>query len=795
VDSTTLEALEYHEVLSELSGFSTTPLGRAKILAEHPSTDITAVEERFKELAELVRLLDSDLRLPLGGIEDLCPILNRPMPEGSYLLSEELRFIGSTLSCLVLLKAVSSGRGREGGSEKFSRDYPRTDSAIETITDHSALSYELSRIFDSTGKIVDDASANLNRIRKEIRDILVRAREIMARLLRDRGLKELLQEEYATIREDRHVLAIKASKQSEFDGVVHGRSGSGETFFIEPMALVELNNSRSVLRRDEAIEEIAILRTVTADVGAFRAEILADIETAALLDALQSRALFSREISGVIPVLKSEGRIKLSNARHPLLELKAARGKGVAVPINIEIAEEHKVVVISGANTGGKTVALKTLGLLTLMAMSAIPISAGDGSEVRLFTHIMADIGDSQDIIASLSTFSAHIKRLGQFLSDSGPGSLVLVDEIGSGTDPSEGGALALSTLDTLAATGATSVVTTHLNMLKAHAQSNSAYLNVSVEFDEKTLHPLYTLCYGVPGPSLGLSIAKSLGLPAELVEKAQKYLGTEESAFIESVRMLEEEREELRQRLESATELERKRTEAVKSLREGRAELLAKVQGRIDAVVAEATKEIRRSAESIKFMPNAVPDSIAPVIKEINATGTRVIERITKVPRFVPSEGDSVTIKDLRQKGVVLSIDAENEKAEVRVGALKISVDFARLERTEGTKPGKGSTVKGRGRRGKSASQEVRIDADMKVSRSLNLLGMRVEEAEPLLNRFIDNAHAEGLDAVEVIHGIGTGRLKAGVDRFLSAHPSVRSFSLGDRARGGGGVTVVRLK
>jgi DNA mismatch repair protein MutS2 len=279
-------------------------------------------------------------------------------------------------------------------------------------------------------------------------------------------------------------------------------------------------------------------------------------------------------------------------------------------------------------------------------------------------------------------------------------------------------------------------------------------------------------------------------------VEKAQKYLGTEESAFIESVRMLEEEREELRQRLESATELERKRTEAVASLREGRAELLAKVQGRIDAVVAEATKEIRRSAESIKFIPTASPDSVAPVIKEINATGARVIERITKVPRFVPSEGDSVTIKDLRQKGVVISVDTNNEKTEVRVGALKITVDFARLERTEGTKPGKSAGgAKGKGRRGKSASQEVRIDADMKVSRSLNLLGMRVEEAEPLLNRFIDNAHAEGLDAVEVIHGIGTGRLKVGVDRFLSAHPSVRSFSLGDRARGGGGVTVVELK
>ncbi len=787
MDSTTLDALEYHEVLAELSGFSSTSLGKELILAEFPSTDLSVIEPRFADVTELTTLLDSGLRLPLGGIEDLHPILTRPMPEGSYLLSEDLRFIGSTLSSIVLLKTVST--------DGFRLKYPRTGTALDSLADHSALSYELSRLFDSTGKIVDDASAKLSRIRKEIRDILVRAREVMGRLLKDRGLQEVLQEEYATIREDRHVLAIKAAKHNEFDGVVHGRSGSGETYFIEPMALVELNNRRSVLRRDEALEEIAILRAVTADVVESRDEILSDITTAAWLDSVQARSLFAREISGVIPVLKQGGCIKLKNARHPLLVIKEAGGEGRVVPVDIRVAEEHRVVVISGANTGGKTVALKTLGLLTLMAMSAIPISAEDGSEVLLFTSIMADIGDSQDIIASLSTFSAHIKRLGQVLSSAGPGSLVLVDEIGSGTDPSEGGALALSALDTLARLGATSIVTTHLNTLKAHAQRDPAYLNVSVEFDEKTLHPLYRLCYGVPGPSLGLSIARSLGLPPELVDKAREYLGTEESAFIESVRMLEVEREELRRSLDTAKELERKRSEAVSRLREGRVELLAKVQGRIDSVVEEATKEIRRSAEKFKFMPTSSPDSIAPVIKDVTEKGARVVEMITKVPRFIPGEGDNVTIKDLKQKGVVLSLDSENEKAEVRVGALKIWVDWCRLERTEGTKPGKAAGTRGKGRRGAHNPQEVNIDADMEVSRSLNLLGMRVEQAEPLLNRFIDNAHAEGLGSVEVIHGVGTGRLKIGVDRLLSAHGSVSRFYLGDRARGGGGVTIVELK
>ncbi len=794
MDSKTLDALEYKEVLAELSGFSSTSLGRGLILAEHPSIDLHAVEERFLDVTELSVYLDTNDRLPLGGINDIRPLLNRSMPVGSYLLSEDLREIGSTLTSLVLLKSLSS--------DQFNNKYPRTGEVLDSLADHCALSYELSRIFDSTGKIVDDASATLSRLRKEIRDIVVRAREVMARLLRDRGLKEILQEEYATIREDRHVLAIKAAKHNEFEGVVHGRSGSGETYFIEPMALVELNNRRSVLRRDEAIEEIAILRSITADVVESRADILAGLETAAALDALQARVLFAAEITGIIPVLKKTGAIKLKKARHPLLVIKERRGEGVVVPIDIAVEEQHRVVVISGANTGGKTVALKTLGLLTLMAMSAIPVSAEDGSEVVLFDSIMADIGDSQDIIASLSTFSAHIRRLSRFLKVAGPSSLVLVDEIGSGTDPSEGGALALSSLDTLAGLGATSVVTTHLNMLKAHAQTDPAYLNVSVEFDEKTLHPLYRLCYGVPGPSLGISIAESLGMPEELVKKARKYLGTEESAFIESVRLLEETREELRNRLDKVKGFERKRIDAVARLKEGRAELLKKVQGRIDAVVEEASREIKRTADKFKFMPTATPEGVSPIIKEVTGVGARIVESITKVPRFIPVAGDSVTIKDLRQKGIVLSTDEANEKAEVRVGALKISVDWLRLERTEGTRPGKGSKAadgghkrKGGGSYKTGASQAGRIDADMKASRSINLLGMRVEEAEVLLTRFIDNAYAEGLESVEIIHGVGTGRLKAGVDRFLSVHPAVKRFAIGDRARGGGGVTMVELK
>ncbi|MEK7772905.1 MAG: endonuclease MutS2, partial [Deltaproteobacteria bacterium] len=348
-----------------------------------------------------------------------------------------------------------------------------------------------------------------------------------------------IQEDYVTIRDDRYVISIKSGVHARVDGIIHGRSNSGATYFVEPFQLVELNNRIAILRKEEKAEEIEILKEITRMVLSARGGLLRDQGIIAELDCVQAKALFAKDVNATMPDVRNGGDVFLKGARHPLLILKEIRGGERVTPIDITIKEGCGTLVISGANTGGKTVALKTLGLLTLMVLSGIPVPVEEASTAVAFASVFADIGDRQDIIASLSTFSAHIKRIKEFLSLAGAGSLVLIDEIGAGTDPAEGGAFALAALDTFMEKGATTVVTTHLNLLKAHAQADPGYMNASVEFDESTLRPLYRLHYGVPGPSLGLSIARSLGIPSGIIDAARENLKESEGAFIESVRLL----------------------------------------------------------------------------------------------------------------------------------------------------------------------------------------------------------------------------------------------------------------
>jgi DNA mismatch repair protein MutS2 len=572
---------------------------------------------------------------------------------------------------------------------------------------------------------------------------------------------------------------IKAGSHKEFDGVVHGRSSSGSTYFIEPFTLVEINNKLAILKRDELAEEIRILKAATALVLESKGPLLADMDGVGYLDTVQARACFSQELKAVAPVFKTTGGVRLRKARHPILALKELAGAGRAVPIDIIIHENCKVLVISGANTGGKTVALKTLGLLTLMALSAIPIPAGDGSEVFFFNSVFADIGDRQDIIANLSTFSAHIKRIHGFLNMAGPGALVLIDEIGVGTDPAEGGAIALAALETFKERGAISVVTTHLNLLKAHAQVAPGYENASVEFGEETLKPLYNLRLGVPGPSLGLSIARGLGMDPELIERAGGYLKEDEGAFIESVRALEEERAELAMVIERSKALEEKRAEAVRRLRDKRGVLLGKVKGKLEAVIEEAAGEIKLVLAELKAGRAGPRASTAA--ERIEEISSRAARRLQKTEPYVPRVGDRVTIIGSSTKGVVAGVDRTGERAELSVGSLTVWVDWKKLRSSSGPSPGK--------------YQEARINADIEVSTSVKLIGMRAAEAVKVLARFLDNAHANGLERVEVIHGVGTGRLAGAVKGFLDESELVKRFYHEDPARGGGGVTVVELK
>jgi DNA mismatch repair protein MutS2 len=766
--------LEYPAVLREIASFTVTPLGREKVVGLSPVGSVSEIEEAFKEYSEARDILKVSGKLPLAGVADTREVLGRIDPAGAFLLPEELIQIRTNLEAVRELKTLST--------PSFSREHPIISSRIETLSELKPLYSELLRILDDKGQIKDTASHELYSIRKEIKSGRDRARSILEDLCKDKKYREYLQEDFITIRDDRYVLSIKTGKHVQVSGIIHGRSGSGATYFIEPMQLVELNNRIAILKKEEKSEEIEILKAATNMVAPERGALLNDLSTLAALDSLQAKALFAGLTNSIVPVIKAGGAVKFREARHPLLIMKELRGGDRVVPINLEIPDGKLVLVISGANTGGKTVALKTLGLFTLMALSAIPVPAAEGSEAVAFCSIFSDIGDRQDIIESLSTFSAHVKRIRYFLTAAKAGSLVLVDEIGAGTDPTEGSALALAIIETLKEIGAVTVITTHSNIIKAHAQVDPDYLNASVEFDENTLKPLYELLYGVPGPSLGLSIAQSLGMPSRLIEKARTYFKEKEAAFIESVRLLEEEKEEIRKLRERLTSLEEKREKAVTRLRAERGELLKKAKGKVDSIVKEAEEEIRETVRKIREeKAKAVsPYGVSVRVQEIGSKAASRLSRGSEI--YVPSEGDKVAISGSNTRGVVLRIDEEGRKAELMVGSMKVWVAWNKLNK----RGGEGRT--------KARARASNIDADIEPAASINVIGMRVEEAVTLVTRFLDNAHASGLGKVEIIHGIGTGRLARGIEEYLSSNPVVAGFHHGDQSRGGAGVTIVEL-
>ncbi|MDO8426251.1 MAG: endonuclease MutS2 [Deltaproteobacteria bacterium] len=776
MDNTTLETLEYGPVLKELAGFTITPPGRERAEGLRPLSAIPSIEGAFKEYSEVDGFVKASGRLPLGGVSDIRGLIAKLGPEGAYLLPEELILIRNNLCASLQLKSLLN--------PSFSRSYPLLSSKIGSISIQKPLHSELVRIIDDKGEIRDNASSGLYRIRKELKGNKERARSIIEDISTDKKVKELLQEDIITIRDDRYVLSIKAGMHTGFSGVIHGRSGSGATYFIEPLELVELNNRVTVLKKEERAEEIEVLKEAARRVSGQKDLLLSDQETIGSLDCVQAKALFAKVLDAKVPVIKKDGEVSLKKARHPLLILKEIRGSQKVVPIDIVIPDGCMVLVISGANTGGKTVALKTLGLLTLMALSGIPIPVEENSEIVAFSSIFSDIGDRQDIIASLSTFSAHIKRIREFLSLAGQGSLVLIDEIGAGTDPSEGGALALAALDTFKEAGAVTVITTHLNLLKAHAQTDPAYLNVSVEFDESTLKPLYALHYGLPGASLGLSIALSLGIPPELIGRARKNISEKEGAFIESIRLLEEEKEEVKRLRERLAALEKRREETVAKLREKREVIVERAKAKIESIVIKAKDDIRKRVEKLREENLKVPSALAGRLNaEVDDAGARVIEKLVpKAERYAPYAGDKVTMAGSNSKGVVLSVDNEGRKAELMVGNIKVWVAWDKLKKRVG----------GDSKRPYSG---VSVNAEVEAASSINIIGMRVEEAIPLITKFLDNAHANGLQTVEIIHGIGTGRLARAVEEYLKKNDLVKDFRHGDPMRGGGGVTVAELK
>ena len=809
MDDATIEALEYPVVLRELSSLAATGVGEEKALDLTPSFDITEIRVSLKLLTEAVTAIKDSGAFSFEGIEDIRAVLLSPKPEGAYMAPEELLSVFATAGSMASLGSRST--------PVFAGRYPLLGALLSELPSYKGLITELSRTIDEKGNIRDDASEGLLRVRQELSLSRERCRALLEGFLGDKELSDSLQEEFFTLRDDRYVLSVKAGSHTGVPGVIHGRSQTGSTYFIEPLQTVEVNNRIAILKKEERTEEVKVLKRATSVVMDHADVLLSGLELSAKVDLLQARVGLKERLGGIVPEVTDpgapgnqggdggDGTLKYLGARHPILVFRepglgldngapggtpgGTNGATGVVPIDIILKGGKKVLVISGANTGGKTVALKTLGLLTLMAQSGLPIPAGEGSTAPFFREIFADIGDRQNIAKDLSTFSAHLKRTGEILGRASAGTLVLIDEIGVGTDPMEGSVLSLSVLEELGKRGARAVVTTHLNLLKAHAEIEETFENASVVFEEDTLRPRYELRYGLPGASLGLSVASKYGIPEEVVANARARLGHGEGAFVESLKNIEESRERLRAELKRQLELNRKKEAALKRLRDDRAGLLERARERVNALLRGAEAKIRDIVEEAAGSAKA-----AAALKRLREEKAALSERFTPAragSEYLPSLGDEVEVGGSRTQGVVVTVDAGRKTAEVLSGNVKVTSKWKNLVK----KGSSGTGKKANGKKGGPKYVSNLAFHEAEVSLSVNLIGMRSEEAIAEVESAIDNAHMQGLGTIELIHGVGTGRLKHVVEEYLKECSLVKGYKPGDLLRGGGGVTVVDVK
>ncbi len=767
MDRVAFENLQYQNVLKELSRFATTEEGRRGALALTPLTSFERIKSLFSELEEAARIIDSPYKPQLSDIEDITPILTAELYGAVCLAPDRFLRLKNTLEVMAGLKALLD--------DGFRREYPTFSGLIEAISASPLLSARLEEVFDEEGFIKDTASARLMEIREELKEGRTRLRTLFERFVKKSPVKDYLREEVPySIIDDRLVLCVKATYYTQVKGVIQGRSSTEATYYIEPFEAVELNNRVSILKKEEQEETERILKELTTMVREEREGLLEDMEKVASMDILLAKAYLMRHLGASIPALKRGGAIRLLGARHPLLVLRELKGELEVVAV--DILSEEEVLIISGANSGGKTVSLKTLGLSVLMAQTGLAICAREDSELVVFEKIFIDIGDRQDISEDISTFTGHLQRLAEILRKADGRSLVLVDEMGTGTDPQEGGALAIAVLEELRQRGARAVATTHINTIKAYALKADGFQNASVLFDLKSHTPLYRLNYGLPGESCALEVASRFGIPQDVIKRAETLMDRAGTMFLKALKEVEEEKRRLEELKRGLEETERRKQRALERLREDRDRLVEGARQRLERFIEKTEKRMKE----LEKIESRTKRPIKEELKEIKRAVTRTLgeEKI-----YIPRQGDVVIIKGRRLKGKVLRVDAEEKTAELLLEkGLKLTVECRELERVE---------EKARREDGPSTTVALAEPVPLRI----NLIGKRSEEAIRELERLIDQAHMKGVEKIEVIHGVGTGRLKKAIREYLSENSLVRGFGSPPVHEGGDGVTVVEIR
>ncbi len=816
MDKHSLKVLEFERICEFLNTFAASSGGKKRCTELLPSRDQKSVERLLDETAEMRKAVELSGPLILNSVHDIKETVRKTKLRNAYLDQKDFLEIEQTLDTAKIIK-------------NFFADYAEIFPNIFRITDKiiilSDLISNIRKCISPQGKILDSASPELSEIRSRLSKLRLSVLNILEQLIQNNDLQQAVQDDFITIRNSRYVIPIRTDSKNMIPGVIHDQSQSKATFFIEPLTVVNLNNELQGLRKDEYYEEIRILTELTSLVNEARVEILVDLDILEHIDLIHARALLSRALNGTQPIINTAGKISLKNCRHPILisnfieneqinseaeEQQQITGqwefncKGI-VPIDILKEQETRVVIITGANAGGKTVSMKTLGLFILMAQAGIHLPADKGSQITIFKTIFADIGDEQNIEASLSTFTAHMAQTKDILLNAGKESLVLFDELGSGTDPSEGGALAVAILDSLKERGSFTVATTHLNILKTYAYSNDDVKNVSVEFDSFTLKPNYKLVYGVPGISNALVIAKDIGIPQDVLDNAATHIDLSDKQLAKLIHGLEKTRSEMeeeKRRIKKTTGLAKKYLRATEDLLEKikkrKDQILKKFETNSRKLLRESEDELMKIIKDQKKRRLVRPDDTQHIAdsdqNKFQNVKKKLYSNFPKKDKTAKSPdrleiGQLVRISHLLKNGTVIKADNKTQKAEISLGNISVKTGFSELELTEEkTKksPPKADITK------KPPSVTKPVSSQ---SSSINVIGMRVPDALPVVDKALDNAVLTGSDSLEIIHGRGTGKLMKAIHEFLEEHVSVSGFKNAPSDKGGIGITIAKMK
>ncbi|WP_206832621.1 endonuclease MutS2 [Alicyclobacillus fructus] len=774
MDERALDALEYGYVRDEIARCAQTSLGQARARAMAPFVERAEAEAELARLDEAVRMLYRVGAPPLAGIESLHDVVERARRGGTISADEANRIA----RCIAGMRAMRQFVERAGEAG----DFPLLVGTVAPMADLRRTEQDIRQVVDEDGQVIDHASPALLRLRDEKRRREAEIRSVLERLLRTQA--KYLQEPVVAMRGEHYCLPVRVEHKGQIPGIVRDVSSSGSTVFVEPRAVVELTER---LREIEVLEEREVERLLyqlAAAVAQVADDFLRNLGVAADIDFVFAKATYARKVDGKRPRL-TEGVWRLAGARHPKLHRDA-------VPIDVELGDRFRLLIITGPNTGGKTVTLKTIGLLTLMAMSGLFLPTRRESEIGFCRHVFVDIGDEQSIEQNLSTFSSHMRRIIDMLEKVTEDSLVLLDELGAGTDPAEGSALAIAILDHLTSVGARVVATTHYAELKGYAFRNPVAENASMEFDVETLRPTYRLLMGVPGRSNALAIAERLGMPKDILDRARSHVA-ESDVHVE----------ELIGKLEAASrEAERLRDEAERAMREARereADLLrqqaaweasrASLREQAEREAREVVERARREADAVIREIRSMRDRASVKDHELvelrkRLEGAEPTERRTAPRRSSRAEvrpGQRVRVLSLGQKGDVVEVAADGRAAIVQLGAMRMKVDARDLE-VVGEAPSQAAPVT----RFRSA-KDVRMELDVR--------GETVDDAISRIDKYLDDAVVAGISRVVIIHGKGTGALRNAIRRYLREHPHVQSSEPAGPGEGGDGATVVHVR